>query len=505
MMNVTKFTRDFDELVKKITAGVPVFQDDTEDLRRARIQRSKTDKLYFAKTYFPHYCEDEMAPMHAEMYKLADITGIGVLINGYRGCAKSTHISLIDVVHKIVFRLRRFIGFISASEDNAAEYTLPVLAELSANARLINDFGDLVGSKRRETDFVTKNGVRVLGLGPKMSPKGRRNAQYRFDHIIIEDIETRVTANSPRVLKKIVSFLLKDAYKATNPKNFSFIFVGNYFSKKSVLHMLREHNDCRNWIKRSFPALVEDANGNLVSTWESRFPTARLLEDLDQMPETERVEMMQQPEGEDGDFDRDWFHIIDYDQLPANLKVATYADPAVGKTSLTATAGKKCFQALVVVGVEEIKDSAGKLTDFIYYLIDSSLKKESTLSMVKRHFDLSVKYKSILDGVEAFGFQEVLIHDYEREEVEQCKRLNIHLDRNKSSKEARITSLQSPIKRRKIVFVRHQGVNQLIDQFIEFPQGYIDGPDALACCIDMMEWKILKRKKQVKSKLLGNG
>jgi len=501
-VNVNQFRAQFDDLIAKISAGVPVFQNDTEADKRARIERARTDKIYFAETYFPHYCEDKMAPMHKRMYELADITGKGVILNGYRGCAKSTHISLIDVVHKIVFKLRRFIGFISASEENAAEYTAPILAELSVNARLIHDFGDLLGKKREETNFVTKNGIRVLGLGPKMSPKGRRNAQYRFDHIIVEDIESRVSPNAPRVIKKVVNFLLKDAYKATNPKHFSFIFIGNYFSKKSVLHFLREHNDCRDWVKESFPALKEDAQGNLRSTWESRYPTAKLLADLDSMPETERVEMLQMPEGEDGDFDRDWFKIVEFDQVPLGLKVATYHDPAVGKTSLS-SAVNKCFPALVVVGVHEIKDANGKTTDFIYYVLDSSLKKESTPKIVERHFDLSQKYLSQLDGVEGFGYQQVLINDYEREEAERKTRLNIHMDRNKKSKDARITALQSPIKRGKILFVRHQGVNQLIDQFMEFPQGSIDGPDAIACCIDMMEWKILKRTKQVKSRVLG--
>jgi len=46
-------------------------------------------------------------------------------------------------------------------------------------------------------------------------------------------------------------------------------------------------------------------------------------------------------------------------------------------------------------------------------------------------------------------------------------------------------------------------LNQLIDQFLDFPEGHIDGPDATACLKDFMEWRILKIKKIVTSRLLG--
>ncbi len=498
-----QFKKSYQEILDFICAGVPVFGDDDPVKKQKRIARARVDKIYFAKEYFPHYCENEPADIHKDMFHIADTTGIGVLLYGFRGSAKSTIISLIDVVHKIVFKQRKFIGFISSSQEAAEEYGIAVKAELEVNQRIINDFGDLRGSNKWENgNFITKTGIRVISLGWKMSPKGKKNMQYRFDHIIIEDIESRTTPNSPKVIKKIINFLLKDAYKATVPVKFSFIFIGNYFSRKSVLHKLMEHNDCSKWVKKAYPALVEDTHGNMHSTWEERFPTDKLMEALYDMPETERVEMMQKPEGDEGEFDREWFKIIDYSEVPTGIKVATYVDPAVGKTSLTTETSKKCFQAIVVIGVDEIME-AGKRKDFILYVLDSSIRKESTMDMVTRHYDLSIKYKSQLDGVESFGYQQVLINDYEREEVKRGKRLNIHTDRNPSSKDARITSLQSPIKRGKIIFVRHQGLNLLIDQFMDFPDGFIDGPDAVACLEALISRKILKIKKQVKSMVLG--
>lgn len=487
----SQFKRSYQEILDFICAGVPVFGDDDPVKKRERIARAKTDKLYFAKEYFPHYCEDEFSPMHSEMFRLASVTGIGVLMYGYRGSAKSSIVSLIDVVHKICYRTRRFIGFISASEDNAAEYTIPIKAELEANPRIINDFGELRGtSKWRDTDFVTKNGVRVLGIGPKMSPKGRKNVQFRFDHIIIEDIESRTSPNSARVVKKIVNFLLKDAYKATNPKLFSFIFLGNYFSKKSILHKLLNHNDCKHWVKKGFAALVDDGKGSLVSSWPGRFPTKQLLDDLEKMPETERVEMMQKPEDEDAYFNPDWFQYYEEDEIPPNLPVVTYVDPAALKGM------EHCYKAIIVLAVDA--------KNMHYYIRHAWLKKTSKWQMVRSHFNLSEEYKSSVDGIEANGFQSTLKEDYEIEENVRNKTLNIKLITNLQSKEVRIGALSSVIERGKIKFKRnHSDQNLLVDQFIDFPDGDKDGPDAVAGAKGVADRFLLKIKHKVKSKLLG--
>ncbi len=499
MITPSQFKKSYQELLDFICAGVPVFGDNDPVKQRERVAACKTNKLLYAQTYFPHYCENEFAPMHADMLKTASTTGIGVLLYGFRGCGKSSLISLIDVCHDICYNTFRFIGFISASEDNASEYTLPIKAELEANARIINDFGALLegASKKRDTDFVTKNGVRVLGLGPKMSPKGRRNVQYRFDKIIVEDIESRTTPNSPRVIKKIINFLLKDAYKAMNPNHFSFLFLGNYFSKKSILHKLLTHNECKHWVKRGYPALVDDSKGNLISAWPQRFPTAKLLDDLEKMPDTERVEMMQKPEDEDSYFNMDWFRRIDPRDVPAGVKTVTYCDPAVGETK------KQCFQALVAVSLHEVKDENNVRTDYKYYVQFSSLRREPKSAMVKRHFEISSDYDSTHDCVEAFGYQETLKDDYQQEEVRQGRRLNLHMDRNSRSKETRIESLQSPILRGKIVFVEHVGLNALLEQFNDYPDGFVDGPDAIACAIDFINAKILKITKKIGSRILG--
>lgn len=491
MINPNQFKKEYSTLLDWICASVPVFGDDDPAKKRARIERARIDKIYFAKEYFPHYCEDEPAEIHEQMFRLADNTGIGALVWGFRGSAKSTIISLIDVIHKIVFRTRRFIGFISASEDNAAEYTIQIKAELEVNPRIINDFGELRGAgKWKDTDFVTKNNVRVLGLGPKMSPKGRRNAQYRFDHIIIEDIESRTSPNSPRVVKKIVNFLLKDAYKATNPKIFSFIFVGNYFSKKSVLHKLLNHADCTKWIKKGFAALVDDGTGNMRSAWESRYPTKRLIQDLEDMPETERVEMMQKPEDEDAYFNPEWFKYYEPEDISPNLPVVTYVDPAALKGM------EHCYKAIIVLAVD--------VASMIYYVKHAWIKKTSKWRMVRSHFDLSTQYISSFDGVESNGFQSTLKEDYEMEEEARKQTLNLKLINNHQAKEVRIGALSSVVERGKIRFRRnHSDQNLLVDQMIDFPDGDKDGPDALAGAKSVADRFLLKITKKVKSQVLG--
>lgn len=124
--------------------------------------------------------------------------------------------------------------------------------------------------------------------------------------------------------------------------------------------------------------------------------------------------------------------------------------------------------------------------------------------MVRSHFNLSEEYKSSVDGIEANAFQSTLKEDYEIEENVRNKTLNIKLITNLQSKEVRIGALSSVIERGKIKFKRnHSDQNLLVDQFIDFPDGDKDGPDAVAGAKGVADRFLLKIKHKVKSKLLG--
>ena len=467
-----------------------MFPNDSEEAKRARIAKAKTDKFFFAKTYFPHYCEDDFAPMHRDMFKARDITNQPVIRYGFRESAKSSIMSLIDPCHKLLYKLRWFIEIVSASEGNATEFTMNIMAELDSNPRIINDFGDVKGQRWMFNDFYTKAGQRVLALGPRKRVKGKRVRQRRPDDIIVEDFEDRNSSSNPKIQKRLLKWLTTDLLKSVSSKMWSFTFICNYFSKKSMTHKLLTGEDYKHWNRGGYSAIIYDKNGKARSAWPERFPLKQLLAEKANTPSDFRVEMEQKPEDEDASFHEEWIKYYTEDELPKNLPTVTAVDPS-------AKSGEEhCFKAIIVLSVDTTNET--------YYVRHAWIKKTSKWRMIRAHFDLAERYDSLFDGIESVGFQETLKEDYEMEGNTRGKHMSVKMMPEHQNKPARISAMQTMFEKGRIKFIRnHSDQNLLIEQFLEFPDGDVDGPDALEKARSLARRYILKTKKQVKSRILG--
>lgn len=492
------FVSKLDKLREWIRESVTTFSGDTPELKSARIARAATDKFYFAQTYFPHYVSDEFAPVHTELFKLSDIYNIPVVVAGAREIAKSTVISFFDELHKTLFKSNKFTIFICDTRETAAtEFLLPIRAELEENQRIIADFGEQRTQYWHLEDFITRSGKRFLALGPKQGSKGKKHKGTRPDRIIVEDFENLNSSRKKTIIKRRLKYLLSDVMKSVNFKRWQFVYVGNYFSKKTVIHQLLTADEFSHWVRRIYPAIIEDKNGKRRSAWEARLPLKALLAEQADDPVTFRTERLQKPDDEEAKFKEEWIQKFDLEEITNALgdvrfPVVTYHDPSAGKGE------EHCFKATVAVAVD--KENA------VYYVIDASISKESKFRSVQRHFDISERYKSAADGVESNGFQLSLKEDYELEEKRRGKRMPLKLIHHREPKEVRILRLESPVQRGHIKFRRstgYTGINLLLDQLIDYPDGEeIDGPDALSGAVEVADTVILKKKNKVGAKTL---
>ncbi len=80
-----------------------------------------------------------------------------------RGHAKSTLASLILPLWCIVGEKRKFIGLVSDTTEQAADFLEFIKAELDANERLIEDFPEACGEGRvwKAGQAITRNNVRL--------------------------------------------------------------------------------------------------------------------------------------------------------------------------------------------------------------------------------------------------------------------------------------------------------------------------------------------------------
>lgn len=493
MLNEKDFKKKYEELRLWIRNSVQTFPDDTEWKKQDRIARAKDDKIFFARTYFPHYCENEFAEIHKEMFLISDIAMTPVVVAGAREIAKSTIISFLDEMHKTLFNLNKFTMFICDTQETAAsEFLLPIRAELEENPRVLSDFGDQKTSLWAMEDFVTRSGKRLLSLGPKMGAKGKRHRSQRPDRIIVEDFENQNSPVKKSILKRRLKWILKDVMKSVSINKWQFIYIGNYFSKKTLIHLLLTDEQFSHWTRKIYRAMQE-VGGKWKSVWESRLPTEKLLAEKKEDRSTFQTERMQAPEDEDATFKEEWFQFFDYDEIKnLNLPVLTYKDPSALKGE------EACYKAIIVLAVD--KEAA------VYYVLHAWIKKTSKWKAVNVHFDLMEQYKSSIDAIESNGFQATLKEDYEIVEAKLGRRINLKMISNRLPKDVRISRLSSPVERGFIKFRRnHSDQNELLEQLKDFPEGeYVDGPDALAGAVEVADQYILKKTKKVGVGIIGD-
>jgi predicted phage terminase large subunit-like protein len=514
MLNERDFIKEFEELRARIREAVTAFNDESPDDKQARIERAEKDKFYFAQTYFPHYCTEPFAPVHAKLFAIGDIYNTPNVIYGSRELAKSTILDFLDEMHKTLFRVNKFTVFIADTKETAmAEYLFPIKAELEANQRILEDFGDLRSNYWGLDDFILKTGKRFLSAGPLSGMKGKKYAGNRYDRVFIVDFENVNSSKKKSIINRRLKFIKRDVMKGVASKKWQLFFEGNYFSKKTIMHQLLTSEDYKHWNRYGFPALIPKthplANKNyfkkvevkpeliigddgcdLVSIWEERLPLKMLLKEKYEDPATFRSERMQKPEDEEATFQDEWFQYFDIEEIiNAGLPVVTYQDPSAQKGE------EHCYKAIIVLAVD--KDTA------IYYVVDAFIQKASKWITLLKHYELSETWKSFVDGIEGNGFQFTLKEDWEMIEESKGNRKNLKLVTAFKNKEVRISSLSSPIERGFIKFRRnHVGVRLLIEQFLDFPDGDKDGPDALEGAKSLADKYICKKKKYVRSRVL---
>lgn len=503
MLSERDYIKLFEQARAVIQNSVTAFDDDSPQAKQARKERASKDYFYFAKTYFPHYVSDEFAPVHGEMFKLFDIKNQPVVCVGARDIAKST-ILFFSEMHYTLFKRNKFTEYLSDTKERAiTEYLFPIKAELEVNLRILSDFGDLRTKYWGLDDFIVKSGKRIVATSPTSGVKGLHYGPSRVDRICVEDLENQNSPKKKSIIMRRIKFIKTDLLKSTNFKGWQFIYNGNYFSKKTITHQLLTSDDFKNWERRIYLAMVPSGSPlatlklkdkqALVSIWESRMPTKKLLAEQREDPVTFKTERMQKPEDEEAVFKEEWIQWfypkeINLERFP----VVTYHDPSALKGE------EHCYKAIISLAVDK--------ENLCYYVIDAWIRKTSKWNSVNTHFDLSEKYHSAVDAIEVNGFQASLKEDYEIIEKKRGKRLNMKLINNRLPKDVRISKLSSLIERGYIKFLKSDhrtDISILIEQLVDFPDGeYVDGPDALAGAVDVADTFVLRKKNQVGVRLL---
>lgn len=476
-----RFDQWADDLRGWIRKSVSPFEDDTPEKQRERIERASWDRLYFFKTYLPHYFFVEFEDFHEEWSDLADVQNEIGLLAAPREHAKSTFFTFGVPIHDIAYALRHFIILISDTNDQAKGFSLPIRIELEENPRLLHDFGEFKGRKWADSDFTTAGGVRVLARGRGEKVRGLKNMQYRPDRVIVDDFENDQNVRNPKLVKQGLDWLLT-AVLGSMGEGFSFMMVGNLFAARSILAQLMKEKDDETgkplYVSRVYDAIREDGS----PLWPALWPLERIEKRRRQMGTVRfNKEMRNRVGAEDSPIRESWIIYVPGEELAPliwvkkKFVVSAFLDPS-GKGTETTD-----FKAIVVAG----KCVETNIIDTLHAWIRHATVNE----MWAQVWAIDAEYHCGM-GVEINMFQDFLIDSYKNYAEKAKCWVNMNKVNHSTEKIARIVNRLSPLAEfGKLRFIKgNSDQDLLVEQLIYIMDANVndDGPDALEAAISLL-------------------
>ena len=482
------------------------------------------DPAAFGRMYLSHYFTRPSPAFHRELAALwrrrvmknrdpdterdamLSDKGTRSAIAAPRGHAKSTVMSLQNVLHAALYGYKRYILLVSDTEAQAVSFLDAIKNELETNERILADFGKQSGKTWKTGSIVLSNGCRIDAVGSGQKLRGRRNYERRPDLILCDDIENDEGVRTAEQRQKTADWFWKAVCKSGDSYT-DILVIGTILHHDSLLANLLENPGFQS---RRYQAVLSEPASPLWQEWEALatdlsdperekaallffrsrrkemltgakvlWPQKLSYYDLRLMRLTEgeaafNSEMQNQPIDPAAClFSSQWFRYFnpaEVDFRSSSFRFYGYCDPSLGRT---ATSDYSAILTLAVDG-----DTG------LGYVYDADIQRRHPDRIIS---DILEKERLLrretgrgytLFGAETNQFQWFLKEQLARESARQGLYLPIQGVRATEDKTMRIESLQPDVKNGYILFRRDQTL--LLHQLSQFPLGaHDDGPDAL--------------------------
>lgn len=188
-------------------------------INEMRYMLGEVDIEYFAQAYFLHYIYTIIPKHHSKSYTELMKTahsprGQRIARAEPRGNAKTTRYDFIYPLWCALYKIKRYIIIVSASDNLAKEFLRSVKEELEENEYILEDFGDQKtqysshekrNKKGKWTENVLQlsNGCRLESQGWQSALRGKKNRSDRPDLFIVDDIEKDDSKTSETIREKM--------------------------------------------------------------------------------------------------------------------------------------------------------------------------------------------------------------------------------------------------------------------------------------------------------------
>ncbi len=490
------------------TASVLPFASDTPAERQKRKEKATRQSWQgfecFCKIYFPHFFELGFCDAHREMWQRTQGNCNGITaITGFRRLGKTVLMGVAYNIWLIVLG-EKYSVHVAADEGLAEERTMFIYSELTNNKRLLHDWTWLAIKGGEEKDFYLQNDSRVRARGISQAVRGTINPRTgkRPGLIICDDIDAEKNMGNFSIGKRKMEKINEEISGALCPGG-RCLWLGNLthpnyaisqFAELIKGEILAEERGARVDARKHFISgrkqllrfALEDEKGR--SVWEEQYPTQELGELRKQYGHTGyQREMLGKPVIEGNIFKNEWFK--EYSRIDEKVKqVWMYADPAWGE--------KGCYKAIVSIAWTGSK----------FYLLHAWVRRTKNSVFFEVYTDIFAE----LDRRYGARFRAAIECNYGQERIladmdEWCgqnARPNIsHLVKkiyNRENKNLRIERTETYIESGKLLFPNGQDMPTLKAQFLTYPDGEVDAPDAVAGCLERFG-NYSKRKLRIRS------
>ena len=395
------------------------------------IRREARAIMLFGQTYFPEFFPSNYPELHVDILCVMLSKGSLKATAVPRGHAKSTVISFLLAMYRIVMKKRKFIVIVSESEDKAKDFVMRLRDELEYNKKLIRDFcieGKFKTTDWSKTDFITSTDIRVSAKGAGQSLRGMIFRDTRPDMCVLDDIETDDTAGND----SIINYILSNVLPAMNKRGiWDVCYVGTIIKDMSALHRMLINDE---WVSAKWEAIDDD--GEMIAPMllpkDEYERSKKMYNQLGKMS-VFYAEMHNNPMVADNEmtFKQEYFQ--PYRELPSNLRYFIAYDPAMppsGRTKLS----RVDKSAMVVLGTDSSEN---------WYVVKVMANRDAPAKNRELLFNLAKKYQPQVVWMETIAAQRSMYIEIK----DEMKRKGIkfpfrEIPSHIGSKEGRIEQLQ---------------------------------------------------------------
>jgi hypothetical protein len=219
----------------------------------------------FAEEFFPHLLTKPSALFHSEIYKFLSAGHRNLILEVFRGGAKSTICLIIKPIHFALYKQTGDITLISKSESFVLnEINRKIKYEFENNEKLRTIFGDQTTEKWSETYFVLKNGIAFEGLGIGGQLRGGRRGL-----IVLDDLEDEESAISEDQRDKLKRRIGKEIAPKLLPEG-EMVYVGTPVHQLCYIHQVYQTPN-NGWTKLHFPAYKDGRQEDGFEQWKEMY------------------------------------------------------------------------------------------------------------------------------------------------------------------------------------------------------------------------------------------